>query len=65
MEKKSKDMNVMPMDKFDTSKVSFGEVIINGDNAKMPIKDKESGVTVEFPLKKELLYRILIALLVK
>ncbi len=53
MEKKSKDMKVMPMDKFDTSKVSFGEVIIDGDNAKMPIKDKESGVTVEFPLKKE------------
>jgi hypothetical protein len=53
MEKKSKGMKVMPMDKFDTSKVSFGEVIINGDEAKIPIKEKESGVTVEFPLKKE------------
>ena len=53
MEKKSKDMKVMPMDKFDTSKVSFGEVKINGDEASIPIKDKQSGVTVEFPLKKE------------
>ncbi len=53
MEKKSKDMKVMPMDKFDTSKVSFGEVVINGNDAKMPIKDKESGVTIDFPLKKE------------
>ena len=53
MEKKSGNMKVSSMDKFDTSKVTFGEVIIDGDNAKMPIKDKESGVTIDFPLKKE------------
>jgi deoxyribodipyrimidine photolyase-like uncharacterized protein len=46
-------MKVSSMDKFDTSKVSFGEAVINGDEAKMPIKDKESGVTVDFPMKKE------------
>jgi Domain of unknown function (DUF4878) len=40
------------MDKFDTSRASFGEAIINGDDAKLPIKDKESGMTIDFPLKK-------------
>ncbi len=53
LEKKSGNMKVSSMDKFDTSKVSFGEAVINGDEAKMPIKDKESGVTVDFPMKKE------------
>jgi hypothetical protein len=53
LEKKSGNMKISSMDKFDTSKVIFGEAVINGDEAKMPIKDKESGVTVEFPLKKE------------
>lgn len=53
LEKKTGNMKISSMDKFDTSKVTFGEAIINGDEAKMPIKDKESGVTVEFPLKKE------------
>jgi hypothetical protein len=53
LEKKSGDMKMSSMDKFDTSKVTFGEVVIDGENAKMPIKDKESGVTIDFPLKKE------------
>jgi hypothetical protein len=53
LEKKSSNMKISSMDKFDTSKVTFGEVIIDGDDAKIPIKDKESGVTVYFPLKKE------------
>jgi hypothetical protein len=53
LEKKSGNMKVSSMDKFDTSKVTFGEVVIDGDDAKMPIKDKESGVTIDFPLKKE------------
>ncbi len=53
MEKKAKGMKINSMDKFDTSKVSFGEAVINGDEATLPIKDKESGVTVDFPMKKE------------
>jgi hypothetical protein len=53
MEKKAKAMKINSMDKFDTSKVVFGEAVINGDEATLPIKDKESGVTIDFPLKKE------------
>jgi hypothetical protein len=53
LEKKAKNLKISSMGKFDTSKVTFGEVVINGDEAIMPIKDKESGVTIEFPLKKE------------
>lgn len=40
------------MDKYDKSKMEFGKPIINGDNAKVPVKDKASGETVNFPMKK-------------
>ncbi len=48
MDKDNKDMQ-----KFDKSKVEFGKAVINGDNAKVPVKDKEKGETVNFPMKKE------------
>ena len=38
--------------KYDTSKVEFGTAIINGDNAKVPIKEKTNGESVNFPMKK-------------
>jgi hypothetical protein len=53
LEKKSKDMGMPSMKQFDTSKVTFGEAVIQGDNAVLPIKEKESGTTIDFPLKKE------------
>jgi hypothetical protein len=41
------------LEKYDKSKMEFGTAIINGDNAKVPVKDKASGETVNFPMKKE------------
>ncbi len=41
------------MDKFNKSKMEFGDAVITGDNAKVPVKDKASGETTNFPLKKE------------
>ena len=41
------------LEKYDKTKMEFGTAIINGDNAKVPVKDKASGETVNFPLKKE------------
>ncbi|MFC4262009.1 hypothetical protein ACFOWM_03900 [Ferruginibacter yonginensis] len=40
------------MEKYDKSKVDFGTPVINGDNAKVPVKDKKSGSTINFPMKK-------------
>ena len=39
-------------DKYDKTKMEFGEPIIDGDNAKVPVKDKEKGETTNFPMKK-------------
>ena len=33
--------------------MEFGTAVIDGDNAKVPVKDKASGETVNFPMKKE------------
>ena len=41
------------LEKYDKTKMEFGTAIINGDNAKVPVKDKASGETVNFPMKKE------------
>jgi hypothetical protein len=41
------------MGEFDKTKVEFGEAIINGDNAKVPVKDKVKGEVINFPMKKE------------
>ncbi|MCY7292424.1 MAG: DUF4878 domain-containing protein [Ferruginibacter sp.] len=41
------------LEKYDKTKMEFGAAIINGDNAKVPVKDKASGETVNFPMKKE------------
>jgi hypothetical protein len=48
MEKGGEDM-----DKFDKSKMEFGTAVIDGDKAKVPVKDKAKGETVNFPMKKE------------
>ncbi len=37
---------------FNKEKVEFGTAIIDGDNAKVPIKDKGKNETVNFPMKK-------------
>ncbi len=41
------------LEKYNKTKMEFGTAIINGDNAKVPVKDKASGETVNFPMKKE------------
>lgn len=41
------------LEKYDKTKMEFGTAIIDGDNAKVPVKDKASGETVNFPMKKE------------
>jgi hypothetical protein len=41
------------MKDFDMSKVEFGEAIIDGDKAKVPVKNKAEGETINFRLKKE------------
>ena len=41
------------LEKYDKTKMEFGAAIINGDNAKVPVKDKASGETVNFPMKKQ------------
>ena len=39
-------------EKYDKTKMEFGEPIIDGDNAKVPVKEKSSGETTNFPMKK-------------
>lgn len=41
------------LEKYDKTKMEFGTAVINGDNAKVPVKDKASGETINFPMKKE------------
>ena len=41
------------LEKYDKTKMEFGTAVINGNNAKVPVKDKASGETVNFPMKKE------------
>ena len=48
MNKDNKDM-----DKYDKSKMEFGETKIDGDKATVAVKDKNSGETTNFILKKE------------
>ncbi len=33
--------------------IELGDAVINGDNATVPVKDKKSGETIDFTLKKE------------
>ncbi len=40
------------IDKFDKSKIDFGKAIINGDKALVPLKDKQSGMVINFPMQK-------------
>ncbi len=39
--------------KFDTTKVLFGNAVVKDNEAKIPITDKETKVTIDFPMKKE------------
>lgn len=41
------------MDKFDKTKMEFGEAKIEGDKATVPVKEKTSGESTNFILKKE------------
>ena len=40
-------------DKFSTDNMEIGDAVINGDVATVPIKEKKSGETTDFTLKKE------------
>ncbi|MFT3679290.1 MAG: DUF4878 domain-containing protein [Ferruginibacter sp.] len=41
------------IEKFDKNKAEFGEAKIEGDRATVPVKEKESGQSANFVLKKE------------
>ena len=45
--------NAEGFEKYDKSKLTFADAIITGDNAIVPVKENESGETVNFSLKKE------------
>ncbi|MBC7867061.1 MAG: DUF4878 domain-containing protein [Gloeobacteraceae cyanobacterium ES-bin-316] len=47
------NLDASAIDKYDKTKVEMGEAKISGDNATVPIKEKTSGETVNFPLQKE------------
>lgn len=49
----AKDAKNEEMDKFDKTKMEFGETKINGDQATVAVKDKNSGESTNFILKKE------------
>ena len=51
--KMAKDSKDNGMDKFDKTKMEFGEAKIDGDKATVEVKDKEKGEGVNFILKKE------------
>lgn len=41
------------MSKFNKNDMEFGDAVISGDVATVPVKEKSSGETVDFTLKKE------------
>jgi Domain of unknown function (DUF4878) len=45
--------NKKSIEMFDASKLEFGEPVIDGDKAKISIKQKLTGDVVNFPMKKE------------
>ncbi len=47
------DTNSKETDKYDKSKMEFGEPKIEGDKATIAVKEKGSGETLNFTLKKE------------
>jgi hypothetical protein len=49
----AKDAKTDEMDKFDKAKMEFGETKIEGDKATVAVKDKSSGESTNFILKKE------------
>lgn len=51
--KMAKDKDNGEADKFDKSRMEFGEAKIEGDKATVPVKDKKSGESTNFTLKKE------------
>lgn len=46
------DKSSEELSKYDKTKMEFGEPVISGDNAKVPVKEKSTGETTNFPLKK-------------
>lgn len=38
---------------YDKNNMEFGEAVISGDKASVPVKDKKSGETINYTLKKE------------
>lgn len=49
----AKDKPGKDMDKFDKTKMEFGDAIVQGDKATVPVKEKSSGDITNFTLKKE------------
>ncbi len=49
----AKDSKDNEMEKFDKAKMDFGEAKIEGDKATVPVKEKSSGESTNFILKKE------------
>ncbi len=49
----AKDSKTDQMDKFDKAKMEFGDTKIDGDKATVAVKDKNSGESTNFILKKE------------
>ena len=45
--------NTSEMIQYKKENIELGDAVINGDNATVPVKDKKSGETVDFTLKKE------------
>ena len=41
------------LEKYDASKMEYGEAKIEGDKATVPVKEKDSGETINYVLKKE------------
>jgi delta 1-pyrroline-5-carboxylate dehydrogenase len=51
--KMAKDTRNKEMDDFDKNNAEFGEAKIEGDKATVPVKNKKTGESVNFTLKKE------------
>ncbi len=51
--KMADDKGMKENEKFDKSRMEFGEAKIDGDKATVPVKDTKSGESTNFTLKKE------------
>ncbi|MEP6711964.1 MAG: hypothetical protein ABJA37_06100 [Ferruginibacter sp.] len=53
MEMGMKGGETKDLEKYDKNNMEFGEAKINGDKATVPVKEKTSGETINYSLKKE------------